>query len=600
MANLEAQRLLDQVILDYMFIKGLHETIETFRREVFANQNFYAVNSSQEAFLQMWWNKFYETYNFVYPNVPMLNVESVDKVSLVVEDIVTNNVHTHQLNASNDHTMENTSNNVMDIPLSPDMLEWLEKEPILEASERMNEIDFEGPANALLASPELIDAGNNTSIQQAFHQEWPSNVTMHIQEEQFPGITTVSSPRQVVLPEGAVEYYYGNKLYHALTSVGDFLPSHIEGGNHAGVFGDTNQRNSWNELAEQQTMDSPERILRREGKQPMVETAGRKRKSPLSSLGLVEKEIGGPNNSIVVSTQKDKQKGFFLKNIHNYRATNIELLCCHFNTQGEFLATGGHDNKVMIWNLGNNDFSSREGHSQDITDIRFRPNSTMFATSSLDKTVKIWDAAEPTKTYRNLEGHHGHVMSVDYHPTMVDLLSSCDYNNEIRLWNVNGGDCMLSLKGGSRQVRFQPQLGSLLASSTNNIINIFDIETQTIQKTLQGHDGNILSICWDVTGKYIASVSEDSARIWSIREGMWIFELLSGVNKFQSCIYHPGQILALVIGSNKVLELWNPMCKANITSSYRAHDGIISSLAGLRGKGIIASVSHDRWIKIWS
>ncbi|KAH0736750.1 hypothetical protein KY285_012457 [Solanum tuberosum] len=563
MANLEAQRLLDQVILDYMFIKGLHETRETFRREVFANQNFYAVNSSQEAFLQMWWNKFYETYSFVYPNVPMLNVESVDKVSSTLENVVTNNVHTHQLNASDDHTMENTSNNVMDIPLSPDMLEWLEKEPILEVSERMNEmneIDFEVPANDLLTSPELIDAGNNTSIQQAFHQEWPSNVTMHIQEEQFPGITTVSSPRQVVLPEGAVEYYYGNKLYHALTSDGDFLPSHIEGGNDAGVFGDTNQRNSWNEIAEQQTMDSPERILRREGKQPMVETR-RKRKSPLSSLGLVGKEIGGQSNSIVVSTQKDKPKGFFLKNIHNYRATNIELLCCHFNTQGEFLATGGHDNKVMIWNLGNNDFSSREGHSQDITDIRFRPNSTMFATSSLDKTVKIWDAAEPTKTYRNLEGHHGHVMSVDYHPTMVDLLSSCDHNNEIRLWNVNGGDCMLSLKG---------------------------------------HDGNILSICWDVTGKYMASVSEDSARIWSIREGMWIFELLSGVNKFQSCIYHPGRILALVIGSNKVLELWNPMCKANITSSYRAHDGIISSLAGLRGKGIIASVSHDRWIKIWS
>ncbi|KAK6774741.1 hypothetical protein RDI58_029980 [Solanum bulbocastanum] len=573
MANLEAQRLLDQVILDYMSIRGFHEAREAFRRDVFANQNFYAVNSSQEAFLQTWWNKFYERYNFVYPNFPVFNV---DKVSSTLEEVVTNNVvHTNQSNAADDHTMENTSNNVMDITFSPEMLELLEKEPILEVSERMkemNEIDFEGPANALLTSPEFLDAGNNTSLQ----QELPSNVTMHT---------------QVVLPEGAVEYYYGNKLYTSV--VGDFLPSHIEGGNDAGVFADTDQRN---ELAEQQTIDSSERILTRQGKQQTE----RKRKSPLSSLGLVGKEIGGQSNSIVASTQKDKPKGFFLKNIHNYHATNMELVCCHFNTQGEFLATGGHDNKVMIWNLGNNNFSSREGHIQDITDIRFKPNSTMFATSSLDKTVKIWDAAEPTKTYRNLEGHHGYVMSVDYHPTMVDLLSSCDHNNEIRLWNVNGGHCMLSLKGGSKQIRFQPQVGSLLASCTNNIINIFDIETQTIQKTLQGHDSNILSICWDITGNYMASVSEDRARIWSVREGMWIFELLSGVNKFQSCIYHPRQILALLIGSNKFLELWNPMSKANITSSYRAHDGIISSLADLRAKGIIASVSHDRWIKIWS
>lgn len=34
-----------------------------------------------------------------------------------------------------------------------------------------------------------------------------------------------------------------------------------------------------------------------------------------------------------------------------------------------------------------------EGHSLLITDIRFQPNSTIFATSSFDKTVKIWDAA---------------------------------------------------------------------------------------------------------------------------------------------------------------------------------------------------------------
>ncbi|MCD7461939.1 hypothetical protein HAX54_047424 [Datura stramonium] len=40
---------------------------------------------------------------------------------------------------------------------------------------------------------------------------------------------------------------------------------------------------------------------------------------------------------------------------------------------------------------------SGEGHAHHITDIRFRPNSTVFATSSFDRTVKIWDAAKPTK-----------------------------------------------------------------------------------------------------------------------------------------------------------------------------------------------------------
>ncbi|KAJ8544977.1 hypothetical protein K7X08_017560 [Anisodus acutangulus] len=47
------------------------------------------------------------------------------------------------------------------------------------------------------------------------------------------------------------------------------------------------------------------------------------------------------------------------------------------------------------------------------------------------------------------------------------------------------------------------------------------------------------------------------------------------------------------------LELWNPIFQSNIIWPYDAHDGIVSSLANSSSKGTIASVSHDRRIKIW-
>lgn len=50
--------------------------------------------------------------------------------------------------------------------------------------------------------------------------------------------------------------------------------------------------------------------------------------------------------------------------------------------------------QVLIWNMETFDFvKTSEGHSLLITDVRFQPNSTVFATSSFDKTVKIWDAS---------------------------------------------------------------------------------------------------------------------------------------------------------------------------------------------------------------
>lgn len=44
--------------------------------------------------------------------------------------------------------------------------------------------------------------------------------------------------------------------------------------------------------------------------------------------------------------------------------------------------------------MENSDVKCGEGHAHLITDIRFRPNSMVFATSSFDRTVMLWDAAK--------------------------------------------------------------------------------------------------------------------------------------------------------------------------------------------------------------
>ncbi|RRT85036.1 hypothetical protein B296_00002468 [Ensete ventricosum] len=50
---------------------------------------------------------------------------------------------------------------------------------------------------------------------------------------------------------------------------------------------------------------------------------------------------------------------------------------------------------VVIWNMDTlQTVSSSQEHSHIITDVCFRPNSSQLATSSFDKTVRIWNAAE--------------------------------------------------------------------------------------------------------------------------------------------------------------------------------------------------------------
>ncbi|MCH85235.1 transcriptional corepressor LEUNIG-like, partial [Trifolium medium] len=111
--------------------------------------------------------------------------------------------------------------------------------------------------------------------------------------------------------------------------------------------------------------------------------------------------------------------------------------------------------------------------------------------------------------------------------------------------------------GGSK-VRFQPISGTILAVANKNVINILDFNNSTVVECLQGHVKDICSICWDVSGYWIASASEDEVRIWSLMMYGYrqcVYHYPSNGKKFTSIIFHPRYHNVLVIGSSQGMEL---------------------------------------------
>ncbi|XP_057544253.1 transcriptional corepressor LEUNIG-like isoform X2 [Amaranthus tricolor] len=289
-----------------------------------------------------------------------------------------------------------------------------------------------------------------------------------------------------------------------------------------------------------------------------------------------------------------------LVQVGTLHASKGKLFSCSFSPNGKLLACAGNDKKVLLWNVDTSRYtSSLETLAHLITDVRFHPSSEFFATSSYDKTVQIWDTADPSKSLFALSGHNDHVMSLDFHPRKMDLLCSSDCNDEIRFWDMKDYNCLRVFKGAIKQVRFQPQLGRLLATASGNGVNIFNVETGDFEFDLKGHQSEVRSICWDVTGNYIASVSEESVRLWSILSGgRCIYELQSKGHNFQSCTFHPGHPVLLIIGSYQFLGSWNPT-QSSTVNTILAHSGIIASLASSPSTGLIASASHDQSVKLW-
>uniref|UniRef100_A0A9I9D087 Transcriptional corepressor LEUNIG n=1 Tax=Cucumis melo TaxID=3656 RepID=A0A9I9D087_CUCME len=291
----------------------------------------------------------------------------------------------------------------------------------------------------------------------------------------------------------------------------------------------------------------------------------------------------------------DGSKGFTFTEVNSVRASSSKVSSCHFSSDGKLLVSGGHDKKAVLWYTENlKPKTSLEEHASIVTDVRFSPSMPRLATSSFDRTVRVWDADNHCYSLRTFTGHSASVMSLDFHPKKDDFICSCDGDGEIRYWNITNGSCAAVFKGGTGPMRFQPRLGRYFAAVVDNIVSIFDVETQARLHSLRGHTKTVQSLCWDPSGEFLASVSEDSVRVWTLasgNEGESIHELSCNGNKFHSCVFHPTYSTLLS------LELWNTT--ENKTMTLSAHEGLVSSLAVSTASGLVASASHDRFIKLW-
>ncbi|TVU21572.1 hypothetical protein EJB05_31218 [Eragrostis curvula] len=266
----------------------------------------------------------------------------------------------------------------------------------------------------------------------------------------------------------------------------------------------------------------------------------------------------------------NSDKGSILREISSARASTSSVLCCHFSSDGKLLATGGHDKKVVLWDTETlKQKSTLEEHSALISDVRFSPCIPRIATSSFDKTIRVWDADKPDYSVRTFTGHFASVMSLDFHPIKDDLICSCDGNNEMRFWSINDGRVVRIVEGGSTQLRFQPRFGGYLATASDNVVSILDVETQACLRRFEGHTKHVDALCWDPSGECVVSVSEDTANIWSLKMG----------NE-----------------ERPYLSLWD--LSENRTMTISAHDGLITSLAA-SSSGMVASTGHDKHVKLW-
>ncbi|KNG84114.1 putative small nucleolar ribonucleoprotein complex subunit [Aspergillus nomiae NRRL 13137] len=142
----------------------------------------------------------------------------------------------------------------------------------------------------------------------------------------------------------------------------------------------------------------------------------------------------------------------------------------------QFLLTGSQDRTIKRWDIGKlaplssskphtpKAVFTRKAHDKDINALDVNPTSTLFASASQDRTVKIWSVEEGS-VVGILRGHKRGVWSARFSPHGTPVISSSAQSSTnrglivtgsgdktVKLWSLSDYSCLLTFEGHTNSV----------------------------------------------------------------------------------------------------------------------------------------------------
>ncbi|GAA94632.1 uncharacterized protein L969DRAFT_94581 [Mixia osmundae IAM 14324] len=205
--------------------------------------------------------------------------------------------------------------------------------------------------------------------------------------------------------------------------------------------------------------------------------------------------------------------------------------------KGDFLCTASQDRTMKIWDLsalaqaGTDTPSLRslittKIHDKDINALDVAPNDRMIISGSQDKTAKLWSvqysqgSAGASASFQLLavfKGHKRGVWSVRFSPVDPCVATSSG-DRTVKLWSLSDFACIKTFEGHTNsvlRVDFITRGMQLISSASDGLVKVWNVRDEECVATLDHHEDKIWALTSSGDGSTIASGAADSSiAIW--------------------------------------------------------------------------------------
>jgi hypothetical protein len=149
---------------------------------------------------------------------------------------------------------------------------------------------------------------------------------------------------------------------------------------------------------------------------------------------------------------------------------------------------------------------------------------------------------------------------------------------------------------------FSPDGNTLATCGYDRLVKLWDVNTGKELRTLKDHSDAVYSVTFSPDGKLLASGGADRAvKVWDVATGTRLYTLGESTDWVYAVVWHPDGKHLAAAGVDRSIRVWEASASGGrVVQSVFAHAGPVTRLAYNADGSMLYSLSEDRTAKAWT